>query len=144
MKNLAKLPEFHSACRQLDVILVYFHGSRARGKERPDSDYDFAVLLNDLRSWEPWEKIERLDKLGEAIAQILNVGRDQIDIQDLGDMPVTIAMNVITHGRCVWEGEKSLDVHFRRQTLNRYQDFEPIERFFRKAVRRRFLERASG
>jgi len=122
-----------------DVALIYFHGSRSRGSARPGSDYDFAVLLNDRVQWSFLEKVERLDKCAELLAAKLSVERDEIDIQDLEDMPLLMAFNVVGDGALVWEGEANLGLYFRRQIYNRYQDFEWTERFFAKALRSRLL-----
>jgi predicted nucleotidyltransferase len=45
---------------------VVLFGSRARGEERPDSDYDVAVFL-----WEMPDRVEEMDRLADIATDIL-------------------------------------------------------------------------
>lgn len=130
--------------QQLDILLVYIYGSQARDKARADSDYDFAVLPNDHRVWTGQAEWQCLDRFADGVASLLAVSRDRIDVQSLAKMPVTIAVNLAEHGRCLYEGEPKLDVYFRRQAVSRYLDFEPIESFFRQQLHRRIAEGRFG
>ena len=84
--------------RSIDVYLIFFHGSRARGGERSDSDYDFAILLDDRVKWSFLERVERLDKCAEWIAGELSIPRDSVDVQDLDEVSLLFAFNVAGDG----------------------------------------------
>ncbi len=139
LKRIFDEPKTISILQELEIVLLFFHGSRASGKERADSDYDFAVLLNDHKSWSFMDKVERLDKCAQYLADKLEVDRDQVDIQDLETMPILMAFNIAGDGELVWEGESNLGLYFRRQAYSRYQDFEWTERFFHQALRKNLL-----
>jgi predicted nucleotidyltransferase len=135
IRELFRQEETEQFLQHLSILLVFFHGSRAHGTYRQNSDYDFAVLLNDRVQWSFMERVERLDKLGEYIARKLSLSRDEVDIQDFDDMPLLMAFNIVGDGALVWEGEPRIGLCFQRQTYSRYQDFDWTERFFRKALR---------
>jgi len=132
------------AARELGLALVYLYGSQARGRARPASDIDLGVLLDDQRPWSPAERVYSLDELGARVAAALGVERDLVDVQDLGQMPVTVAIDVAAQGECLYEAERKLDVCYRAQVCSWYQDFEPIERMFRTALHRRLAEGTFG
>lgn len=143
-RRLREHPVVDISARELGLILVYLFGSQARGTARPDSDLDLGVLLDDRREWSPQERLYRLDELGERVARALELDRDRVDVQDLAEMPTTVALGIAEHGQCLFEGEPHLDVCYRAQLLSRYQDFEPTETMFRKAMHRRLAEGRFG
>lgn len=54
------------------VRLLVLHGSRARGDHRPESDWDFGVLMD-----------AEADRLGLAAALTEALGTDAVDLADL-------------------------------------------------------------
>ena len=48
---------------RLERVVLY--GSRARGDSRPDSDYDIAVFLHDMR--DRWRELDKLADIGTNI-----------------------------------------------------------------------------
>lgn len=123
---------------------MYLYGSQARNRARPDSDIDLAVLLDDRRLWTPVQRTYSLDELGARVVKALGIERDLVDVQDLERMPVTVAIDVVALGQCLYEAEPKLDVCYRAQVCSQYQDFEPIERMFRRALHRRLAEGTFG
>ncbi len=136
LREICTRPAAKSRFAELDVALLYFHGSRAKGREREDSDYDFAVLLDDRKSWSFLQKVERLDLVAEYLAFHLALPRDSVDIQDMEEMPIGISFDVVGDGLLLFEAEPNLAVCHKRQTYSRYQDFRWTEDFFRKALRK--------
>ncbi|MFW5818687.1 MAG: nucleotidyltransferase domain-containing protein [Desulfovermiculus sp.] len=67
------------------VDAIYLYGSRAKGKERPDSDWDLAVLFS---VFEPdlYERVLRPQKVEEVLQRELLM-YDQISVVDLEIAP---------------------------------------------------------
>ena len=83
------------------VKLVYFFGSRARGKEGPMSDYDFAVYLDEKDAKSRFEtRLSLMSKLSQRI------GTDKIDVVVLNDTESPeLRYNIIKEGKLVYEKE---------------------------------------
>jgi len=66
------------------VVRILLFGSRARGEQRPDSDYDIAVVIRDLE--DPWQEWDTLTDMSlEIMADTgADVGLIPIAEQDMG------------------------------------------------------------
>jgi predicted nucleotidyltransferase len=115
----------------VSAALVF--GSQATGQARPDSDVDIAVLLDALPP--PSEKKELLWSLVGALGKEL--GSDRVDLVLLNDAPPKLAFHVLKHGRVVLDRDPVQLHRFRVRTYSRHADYEPVERFFREATKRR-------
>jgi len=125
------------------VLLVF--GSRARGKARPDSDLDVAVLPSGRRDEENASLLRhRLQKtLAVALADLAPDGR--VDVVFLDEAPDTLRQRVMEHGRMVLCRDPAAWQALRVATMKEYGDREWARRLFRRALRRRLLEgRPSG
>jgi predicted nucleotidyltransferase len=118
-----------------EVQAAWLFGSRASGNARPDSDVDIGVLLDD--SLAPPEPLSRLRRLIEALAT--EIAADRIDVVILNDAPPALAFQVLKHGKIALERDRVALHRFRVRTYTRHSDFEPTERLFREATRRRAL-----
>lgn len=76
--------------RRFGVVCLWLFGSKAAGRERPDSDLDLACLFRDRP--EPEELLEI-----RAEAEAL-VGRP-VDVVDLDEASPILAWQVLKHGR---------------------------------------------
>lgn len=81
---------------------IYLFGSRARGDERDDSDYDILVVVNEsrephyIRSARALKAIEDLDLSGE----ILVFTRDQFEEQQVA--AASLSSTVLREGRLLY------------------------------------------
>ena len=100
----------------------------ARGEMRPDSDVDLAVLFRGKTSFDALQ--ERRVRLG----QILRRDVDLIDIR--GASPV-LQMQILKHGRLLYEGDSSARVRFEQTVPGRYEDLKIIRRSAEAALLRR-------
>lgn len=76
---------------------VYLYGSRAKGKARPDSDWDIAVLFRDFLT-SPVERCLRPQEVEEVLQRELRM-YDLISVVDLEDVPPPLQINIITGKR---------------------------------------------
>lgn len=100
------------------IKLVYFFGSRNRGKFNSESDYDFAMYVNE----EDNVKMFKLRlKLMNEFSRILK--NDNIDIIILNDIDnPTLKYEVLTEGTLIYDVEP-YKLMILPQILNEYEDF---------------------
>jgi predicted nucleotidyltransferase len=106
------------------------------GRARADSDIDVAILIDR-------NALARVDALGQRrrvlAALAAHVAADRLDLVILNDAPPALAFQVLKGGTLAFERDRIALHRFRVRTYARHADFEPTERFFRAATRRRAL-----
>lgn len=112
-----------------DIAFAYLFGSRARGEERPDSDWDIAVYLRDGLSSE-----ERFALRLRLYAELDDLGR--VDVVILNDAPPLLAHRAIMGRRLVVRDEVAL-VRFSVRTVAESED----GRYWRELHRQARIER---
>jgi uncharacterized protein len=116
---------------QVRAALVY--GSRVAGTARPDSDIDVAVLLDVLP--QPDERRRLLWTLLGALGSEL--GGERVDLVLLNEAPPKLALRVLKQGQVALLRDP-VDLHrFRVRTYSLHADYQPVERLFREATKRR-------
>ena len=100
------------------VKLVYFFGSRARHKEGPLSDYDFAVYLDEKDKNKRFEiKLSLMSKLS------LRIEPDKVDVVVLNDtQSPELKYSIIKEGKLIYE-EEPYKVFVEPRIFNEYFDF---------------------
>jgi uncharacterized protein len=104
--------------RYPQVKLVYFFGSRAKGKESALSDYDFAVYLDEK---DPKSRFDtRLDLMAKLSRSI---GTDGVDVVVLNDTESPeLKYSIVTEGMLLYE-EEPYKLFIEPRILNEYFDF---------------------
>ncbi|RLF13686.1 MAG: hypothetical protein DRJ97_07615 [Thermoprotei archaeon] len=100
--------------RRWRVSLAYLFGSRAKGVEAEDSDWDIAVLFE--------EEPTALDELQVEVAKALKVAEDKVDLVTLNDADLHLKFKVIKEGRLLYESKPKLKAKFESQVLIEYLD----------------------
>jgi len=100
------------------VKLVYFFGSRAKGKESALSDYDFAVYLDEKDTKLRFEtKLNLMAKLSQK------VGTDNVDVVVLNDTESPeLKYSIVKEGKLIYE-EEPYKVFIEPKIFNEYFDF---------------------
>lgn len=100
------------------VKLVYFFGSRAKGKDGPLSDYDFAVYLEEK------DKKKRFDIRLSLMGKLSNELRvDAVDVVILNDAEgPELKYSIIKEGKLIYEKEP-YKVSIEPRIFNEYFDF---------------------
>ena len=118
----------------LDAVrAALLYGSSVTGRTRADSDIDVAVLLDTLPP--PPMRKELLWKILGALGGQLR--SDRVDLVLLNEAPPKLAFHVLKYGREVFVRDASELHAFRVRTYSRHADYEPVERLFREATKRR-------
>lgn len=97
-----------------EIAFAYLFGSRGRGEERPDSDWDIAVYVR--------EDLSRDDRFAlrlRLLAELDDLGR--VDLVILNDAPPLLAHRAIMGERLLVRDEVAL-VRFSVRTLAASQD----------------------
>ena len=108
--------------RRREIQAAYIFGSVARGRARPDSDIDVAVLVSpQARGVDPLAyRLGLMAELGSALR------RPDVEVVVLNDAPPLLAHRVLSQGRLVYERSASTRIRFQVQTANRYADLIPL------------------
>lgn len=81
---------------RIDVLWLY--GSRAKGTEQPDSDYDLAVAFNTFPKG-AWDKRLQPEQLAMDWSDALGLGERQLSVVDINHIPLTLAYTIICTGK---------------------------------------------
>jgi len=107
--NIEKIAEVF---KKHGVMLAYLFGSRAKGMERLESDYDIAVLFDK-------PKVTVIDEIELAldVAQALKVPPDMVDIVALNNADITLKARILKEGLPIYVSNKELKARWERQTI---------------------------
>jgi predicted nucleotidyltransferase len=138
MEELAQ--RVREAVADLPVAVLVIFGSRARGRARPDSDLDVAVLP---------EALDDLDRRRLQVALISALGDlvpgERVDVVFLDEAPELLRQRVMEHGQVVVCRDPARWRELRVRTMREHADREPIRRLLREAQHKRLTEgRPSG
>ncbi|MEW6282814.1 MAG: nucleotidyltransferase domain-containing protein [Candidatus Eremiobacterota bacterium] len=117
--------------RQHGVHLAYLFGSRAHGRDQPESDLDVAVLFP--RATTP---LERLDRAGRLQAELKAATALSVDLVVLNDAGPALSFEAAVRGQPLL-GTPEERFRFEQVVRSRYEDLIHSQRFFTEARRRR-------
>ena len=116
------------------ALLVLF-GSRARGRSRPRSDLDVALLPSDPG---PHARRRLQSRVAVALAEFAPEGR--VDVVFLDEAPVLLRQRIMEEGRVVLNRDPAAWREWRVRTMREHGDSEWARRLYRSAQRRRLEE----
>ena len=106
------------------IVACYLFGSLLRSETRPDSDIDFAFLLD--------EKAYKSDPIiamspAHLIAAKAGMQLDrETDVTILNSASLEIAYEVVTTGKCLFEIDPDLRMEYEIKIKGMYFDFRPF------------------
>ncbi len=117
------------------VSAALLFGSHARGKARPDSDIDVAVLLDPPPGEGEGYPVAREVML--ALSRV--VAGERLDLVLLHRAPPSLAFRILRDGRVVYCSDPVALHRFRVRIYDLHADFAPVDALFQRSVRRRAL-----
>lgn len=111
---------------------VYLYGSRAIGQERPDSDYDIAVLSEYPYLLKPMERFELSAEMGDRI-------QATVDLVDLRAVPLDFRFEIVAQGRRVYCSDTYYCDNYEMTVISMYQRFEQERKKLVEAYKERIL-----
>lgn len=108
------------------VSFAYLFGSRAIGKERPDSDFDIGIFPTDffLNITDKLEQLSLLTKLELKLEKIL--GSQNIDLVLLSAVNPLLRFKVIKNGLLIVEKDHALKASMVSRWTMEYLDLRPF------------------
>jgi hypothetical protein len=137
------LEELRTIFAKQGVVLAYLFGSQAEGTARPDSDWDFAVLLPTSSPPKKFFDV-RLD-LTNALMDFFR--KNEMDVVVLNEAPLLLAREIARYGHIIYEDPVTRPAEqFMASTMQRYLETQPMRearnRDLYTCLERRITERA--
>ncbi|MDJ1182041.1 type VII toxin-antitoxin system MntA family adenylyltransferase antitoxin [Roseofilum casamattae] len=115
-------------------MLVLF-GSRARGDNRENSDWDFAVLYDEelrkpILKENPWNWLEGVHILGE----MFGLNDDNLDLVELNHCSRLISHYVARDGKAIYEKDIGEFVNFQHNNLMSDRELKQMRRELRQKL----------
>ncbi len=117
------------------VLSAYFFGSRADGTASKDSDYDFAILLDNSCLQDDVNNL--VMELAEEMQSLLG---KEVDLVLLNRSSIEFSFLVIKHGRLIFSADEEKRTDFEDLVIRDYLDFKPVLDLYRKEVREAIKE----
>ena len=124
---------------QRDVRAVFLFGSLAKGKNRPGSDVDMAVLLDPAIPEEAY-----LDRRLQYMSDLSNRLGREADVIILNEAGPVLQHQVFEHGRLLYETDHQKTTSFKARSLIDYVDWLPYKERLDKATLQHFRRTAHG
>ena len=116
------------------VVLLYLHGSHARGVQSALSDVDIALLLDPAVSRDNKLQLDLLFSLQEAC------GREDVDLVILNRAGPMIKDMVVRHGSLVFARREKERILFEAAAIKEALDFQHFSRVYDDALFRQLEE----
>jgi uncharacterized protein len=130
----AVIPQILEQVPYLKLLVLF--GSRARGDNFPSSDWDFALLFDEVlrQRYESGGGWNCYRSWG-VLQHILGLGDDEMDWIDLKDASELLAHAIARDGVVIYESEPELFQEFRQQHLKSDAEMKQIRKELRDLVR---------
>lgn len=80
-----------------NIAVLWLYGSRAKGTEGPESDYDLAVAFNHFPD-DAWDRRLQPELLALEWADTLGLETGRLSVADIDHIPLTLAFSIIMDG----------------------------------------------
>ena len=119
---------------ELGVSTVYLFGSRAEGTAKNISDFDFGILLKNLKILFDFKERKKIydalyDIFSSQIKQLVN-----IDIVFFFFFFLQLQYHAVRRGKIIYEEDPKISADYKEKVIEEYADFAPIRKEFHKAI----------
>jgi predicted nucleotidyltransferase len=138
MNNLKKISKFQmDILESSEVLAIYLIGSRATKVFRENSDYDFAVLI-DQTKLKTFDENKVYDCVYDVLDSLIPLQKVKnplgIDIIFLHKSPAYYTIHAIKDGIVIYDKDINKRKEFEELSILKYADFEPFRREQEKAI----------
>ena len=126
-EDTSKLGEYF---RSKGAEVAYLFGSRAEGREQPDSDYDLAVL------WpEPFDPLEGFALAARMEPELTTLCGGKVDLVFLNQASPLLTFEVIRHGKVLYSRDEEKRIRRELRARAAYEDYLHFQSYFIQALR---------
>ena len=83
-----------------NVDVLWLYGSRAKGTEQPNSDFDLAVAFHSFPN-DGWELRLQPELLAQSWSDQLGLADGIISVVDINHIPIQLAMGIVLEGKAI-------------------------------------------
>ena len=94
--------------QQSNIIFVLLFGSRAKGNNQPESDWDFAIWFENTD--DVMIRLVEKKEIRQQLAHLLKINADKVDIVDLQTASLSLSSSIVEEG-LVLKGNDVLALH---------------------------------
>ncbi len=94
--------------QQSNIIFVLLFGSRAKGNNQPESDWDFAIWFENTD--DVMIRLVEKEEIRQQLAHLLKINADKVDIVDLQTASLSLSSSIVEEG-LVLKGNDVLALH---------------------------------
>jgi uncharacterized protein len=110
-----------------NLVAIYLYGSHANGRARSDSDVDFGVLADS----------PIVPATLQDVHLALSPLHDAVDLVDLREVPLTLAIQVIDEGKVLFCHSDAKRAKWETTTMSRYAHLNEERREILEDIRKR-------
>ncbi|MBU2081608.1 nucleotidyltransferase domain-containing protein, partial [Patescibacteria group bacterium] len=125
MSEILTKNQLNKLCKKYHINVIYLFGSRAENKATSQSDYDFAVLLDEKVKEKEYGQYQ-INIISELLILIKTERIDLIILNNKKN-PLLLKYNIIKQGKVLYEKNKDERVYLEVDILRRWFDWQYFE-----------------
>jgi hypothetical protein len=114
--------------KKYKIRTLYLFGSRATGRARTSSDYDFAAILDKRVS--PTEYSHYKLNIISELLRLLKTEHIDLVVLNSDDVPLLLKYNIIKEGKVIYDRDKSERVAKEADILRRWLNWQYFEKMW--------------
>ncbi|OHB88812.1 MAG: hypothetical protein A3D13_06115 [Planctomycetes bacterium RIFCSPHIGHO2_02_FULL_40_12] len=116
------------------LIAVYLFGSRAAGKERPDTDIDIALIVDDDFSF-----IQNYDLPLVISSKLESITECKVDVVLFHKMDPLLQTEIRTKGKLIFVSDKEKLKKIFFKAGREFEDYLKLHKYYIRALKKRYI-----